>query len=74
MLTTSNFDFNNRYYLEIRGTVMETQVTPYFANLFLADIEDKWVYNYLTQPTIWLRHIGVIIPIWAMVIVTSNLS
>jgi hypothetical protein len=36
---------------------MVTKVAPSFANLFMADFKDKFVYNYPTQPRIWLGYI-----------------
>ena len=43
---------------------MGTKVAPSFANLFMADFEDKWVYTYETRPSIWLRYIDDIFLIW----------
>jgi hypothetical protein len=43
---------------------MGTKVAPSFANLFMADFEDKYVYTYHTQPTLWLRYIDDIFLLW----------
>ena len=64
VLYMNNFDFNDLHYLQIGGTAMGTKVAPSFANIFMADFEDKWVYNYPLQPTIWLRYIDDIFMIW----------
>jgi hypothetical protein len=64
VLTKNNFDFNDRHFLQVGGTAMGTKVAPSFANLFMADFEDKHVYNYPVQPTLWLRYIDDIFLIW----------
>jgi len=64
VLTKNNFDFNDRHYLQVGGTAMGTKVAPSFANLFMADFEEKWVYNHHTQPSLWLRYIDDIFIIW----------
>jgi len=64
VLYMNNFDFNDLHYLQVGGTAMGTKVAPSFANIFMADFEDKWVYNYTLQPTIWLRFIDDIFMIW----------
>jgi hypothetical protein len=64
VLTKNNFDFNEKHYLQIGGTAMGTKVAPSFANLFMADFEDKWVYSYHTRPSLWLRYIDDIFMIW----------
>ena len=43
---------------------MGTKVAPSFANIFMADFEDKWVYPYQPQPMIWLRYIDDIFIVW----------
>ena len=64
VLTKNNFDFNQKHYLQVGGTAMGTRVAPSFANLFMAKFEDKFVYPYHTQPSIWLRYIDDIFLVW----------
>ena len=64
VLTKNNFDFNDKHYLQVGGTAMGTKVAPSFANLFMADFEDKWVYTYETRPPVWLRYIDDIFLVW----------
>ena len=64
VLYMNNFDFNNKHYLQVGGTAMGTRAAPSFANIFMADFEDKWVYTYHTQPTVWLRYIDDIFMVW----------
>jgi hypothetical protein len=64
VLSKNNFDFDDKHYLQIGGTAMGTRVAPSFANLFMADFEDKHVYTYPLQPSIWMRYIDDIFLIW----------
>jgi len=64
VLTKNNFDFNGKHYLQVGGTAMGTKVAPSFAILFMADFEDKHVYTYQPQPSLWLRYIDDIFLIW----------
>jgi peptide-methionine (R)-S-oxide reductase len=64
VLHMNNFDFNDKHYLQVGGTAMGTRVAPSFANIFMADFEEKFVYNYHDQPFIWLRYIDDIFMIW----------
>ena len=64
VLTKNNFDFNAKHYLQVGGTAMGTKVAPSLANLFMADFEEKFVYTYHLQPSIWLRYIDDIFLLW----------
>jgi peptide-methionine (R)-S-oxide reductase len=64
VLYMNNFDFNGKHYLQVGGTAMGTRVAPSFANIFMADFEEKWVYTYPTKPLIWFRYIDDIFMIW----------
>ena len=64
VLSKNNFDFNNKHYLQVGGTAMGTRVAPSFANLFMAEFEEKHVYTYPTKPSLWLRYIDDIFLIW----------
>ena len=64
VLSKNNFDFNGKHYLQTGGTAMGTKVAPSFANLFMADFEDKWVYTQPIQPRTWLRYIDDIFIVW----------
>ena len=64
VLTTNNFLFDNKEYLQIGGTAMGTKLAPSFANLFMGHVEDKFVYSYPLQPFIWKRFIDDIFFVW----------
>ena len=64
VLTTNNFEFDNKHFLQIGGTVMGTKLAPSFANIFMGDFEDKFIYSYPVKPLIWKRFIDDIFLIW----------
>ncbi len=53
VLTKNCLVFNGRHYRQIKGTAMGTKVAPAFANIFMNDFEDKYVYTYHIQPMVW---------------------
>ena len=64
VLTTNNFEFDNKHFLQVGGTAMGTKLAPSFANIFMGDFEDKFVYTYHLKPLIWKRFIDDIFFIW----------
>ena len=58
----------DKFYLQINGTAMGTPTAPSYANIFLADIENKmlaeYYENYKIKPLIWLRYLDDIFTIW----------
>ena len=64
VLTKNSFQFNGKNYLQINGTAMGTRVAPTYANLFMSDFEDKYVYTYHKPPYIWLRYIDDVFMVW----------
>ena len=45
VLMLNNFIFNNKHYLQIKGTAMGTRAAPNYANLFMGEFEEKYVYG-----------------------------
>ena len=43
---------------------MGTKLAPSFANIFMGDLEEKFVYTYKLKPLIWKRFIDDIFFIW----------
>ena len=43
---------------------MGTKLAPNYANLFMSDFENKYVFNYPIQPTFYRRYIDDIFLIW----------
>ena len=50
VLTTNNFKFDNKDFLQVEGTAMGTKLAPSFANLFMGYFENKFIYLYRLQP------------------------
>ncbi len=57
VLKCNNFDFNGKHYLQTNGTAMGTRVAPTYANLFMADFEEKNIYTLDKPPLVWWRFI-----------------
>ncbi len=64
VLTCNNFDFNGKHYVQTNGTAMGTRVAPTYANLFMADFEEKYIYTLEKQPLVWWRFIDDIFSIF----------
>ena len=64
VLTTNNFKFDNKDFLQVGGTAMGTKLAPSFANLFMGYFEEKFIYSYRLQPLLWKRFIDDIFFIW----------
>ena len=64
VLTMNNFRFDGNHYLQTAGTAMGTRVAPTYANIFMSDFEERHVYTYPKQPTLWRRFIDDIFLIW----------
>ena len=65
VLTNNHFEFNGRYYHQLSGTAMGTKLAPSYANLFMTQFEEKYVYTYPLQPKLWKRFIDDIFMIWS---------
>ena len=58
ILTLKNFVFNSKFYLQIKGCAMGTICTPAYANIFLAEFEQKYVYPLIKDKSVLsLRYI-----------------
>ena len=64
VLVKNNFDFKSKHYLQTGGTAMGTRVAPTYANLFMSDFEERFVYSHQTQPYMWVRFIDDIFFVW----------
>ena len=63
VLEKNNFQFNGVNYQQIARTAMGTRMAPQFANLYMAQFEERYFYPY--KPDLekhWFRFIGVNIP------------
>ena len=64
VLTKNSFHFNGKHYLQVSGTAMGTRVAPIYANRFMADFEERFVYKRDKQPLVWLRFIDDVFFVW----------
>ncbi len=64
VLTKNYFQFSEQMYHQIQGTAMGTKMAPAYANLFMADLEEKLLRNYHTKPIIWKRYIDDVFCVW----------
>ncbi len=64
VLTCNNFKFGDNHYLQKSGTAMGTRMAPSYANLFMADFEERYVYTYKNPPLFWKRFIDDIFSIF----------
>ena len=64
ILRYNAFEFNNRYYIQIQGTAMGTCMAPSYANIFMADLEERFLKSQNKTPMVWWRFIDDIFMIW----------
>ncbi|XP_033122020.1 uncharacterized protein LOC117121033 [Anneissia japonica] len=64
ILKHNNFMFNEKHFLQTKGTAMGTRMAPSYANIFMADLEDRILSNYHLKPTFYTRYIDDIFLIW----------
>ena len=58
------FSFAGKMYKQILGTAMGTKVAPTFANIFMATVEEDFLYSQAIQPKIWKRYLDDIFVAW----------
>ena len=65
ILTLNNFIFNGFHYLQKMGCAMGTKCAPNYANIFMGDFEEKYIYPFIGQHNnLYLRFIDDIFIIW----------
>ncbi|XP_033116641.1 uncharacterized protein LOC117116665, partial [Anneissia japonica] len=64
ILTHSNFVFHDKHYQQISGTAMGTKMAPCYANIFMAELEDRLLANSNPKPSYYCRYIDDIFFIW----------
>ena len=52
VLTLSNFVFNSKFYLQIKGCAMGTICAQAYANIFMAEFEQKHIYPLIKDKSI----------------------
>ena len=56
VLLCNNFIFDNENYIQVKGTAMGTGAAPNYANLFMGDFEERFIYN--TEWNTYLQYFG----------------
>ena len=65
VLTLINFVFNSKFYLQIKGCAMGTICAPAYANIFMAEFEQKYAYPLIKDRLIlFLRYIDDTFTVW----------
>ena len=64
ILKNNTFLFNNAPYLQLRGTAMGTRTAPSLANLFMADLEQRFLTTQTLKPLHYFRFIDDILIFW----------
>lgn len=64
VLEQNYFQFADRIYHQIQGTAMGTKMAPSYANIFMAELEEKLLDKYPIKPLLWKRYIDDILCIW----------
>lgn len=65
VLKHNYFQFADRMYHQIQGTAMGSKMAPSYANIFMAELEEKLIANYPKKPILWKRYIDDILCIWS---------
>ena len=63
-LTKNDFEFNNKFYLQTKGTAMGKRFAPSYANIYMAQWEDTALKKCRLKPTHYYRYLDDIFGIW----------
>ena len=63
-LTRNDFIFNNKFYLQIKGTAMGKKFAPAYANIFMANWEEEVFSKCHLKPLHYLRYLDDVWGIW----------
>lgn len=58
------FNYGDLFFLQVHGIAMGTKLAPNYANLFMADFENKFVFNYPMQAAHYRCYIDNIFFVW----------
>jgi len=64
ILYNNCFTFCDLVFLQVRGVAMGTAMAPNYANLFMSNFEDKFIFNRNTKPIYYRRYIDDLLLIW----------
>ena len=65
MTFNNNFIFNSKFYLQIKDCAMGTISAPSYANIFMSEFEEKYIYPLIKNKSIiYLRYIDETFMVW----------
>jgi len=64
ILEHNYFKFMDNMYLQVKGTAMGTRMAPQYANIFMADLEERFLHSFPMKPLLYLRFIDDIFLLW----------
>ena len=64
ILKENSFQFKGEDYLQKHGTVMEIKTAVSFANIFMAETENKLIHQSYSKPREWQRCIDDVLSLW----------
>ena len=64
VLRHNYFKFGDNLYLQTNGTAMGTRMAPQYANIFMADLEQRFLQSQPLAPSFYVRYIDDIFMIW----------
>ncbi|XP_054272548.1 uncharacterized protein LOC128992830 [Macrosteles quadrilineatus] len=64
ILEKNYFQFQDKHFLQIKGTAMGTRMAPSYANLYMGNYEEKFLSSREHLPICWFRYIDDIFIIW----------
>lgn len=56
-LTRNDFEFNNKYFLQTRGTAVGKKFAPAYANIFMAEWEQTALQTSTKKPLFYYRYL-----------------
>ena len=64
VLENNCFEFDETIFLQKLGTAMSTKFAPAFANIFMAELEKRFIQSIPFQPWLWWRLLDDVFMIW----------
>lgn len=68
ILKENYFQYLDKFYIQLQGTAMGSNVAPSYANLFMANFEEKFVYphpSFIRHALLWYRYIDDVFFMWS---------
>ena len=66
ILTMNNIVLGDQHYLQVHGTAMGTRMAPFYANIFMGNLEENLLADTNKKPDVWWRHIDDVFALWSL--------